>query len=217
MIRPLKWSMMQNSKRHWMNPKMNYQAVLQINSGAGGTEKPGLGRNAGTYVPACMVKSRVESNRDGLAVATVQVSATCTVLQFDGPFAYGFLKQKAGYTAWCISPFDSNARRHTFSSLYVYPLVDDTITGEIKTGWCKNGNFPQRRRRRQNVKKWKLKAQLTHIPTGIVSGVPAGQGHSWVTGSWPCKCCEPVWHANWNCQKEMSWKMLPMPRRKRWE
>src|SRR5438034_10787152 len=55
-------------------------------------------------------------------------------LQFDGPFAYGFLKAESGvHRLVRISPFDSNARRHTsFASVFVYPLVDDTINIEIK-------------------------------------------------------------------------------------
>jgi peptide chain release factor 2 len=58
---------------------------------------------------------------------------TCTY-QFDGPFAYGFLKAESGvHRLVRISPFDSNARRHTsFVSVFVYPLVDDTINIEIK-------------------------------------------------------------------------------------
>src|ERR1700709_2898476 len=54
-------------------------------------------------------------------------------LQFDGPFAYGFLKAESGvHRLVVISPFDSNARRHTsFASVYVYPLIDDTIEIEV--------------------------------------------------------------------------------------
>ena len=54
-------------------------------------------------------------------------------LQFDGPFAYGFLKAESGvHRLVRISPFDSNARRHTsFASVFVYPLIDDTIDIEV--------------------------------------------------------------------------------------
>jgi peptide chain release factor 2 len=78
---------------------------------------------------------------------------TCT-LQFDGPFAYGFLKAENGvHRLVRISPFDSNARRHTsFVSVYVYPLVDDSIEIEIKAGRCKNGNFAKWRCRRTECK-----------------------------------------------------------------
>lgn len=143
-------------------------AFLTIHAGAGGTEACDWAQML------CRMYTRWAENK-GYKIEVVDILESeggikSVTLQISGDYVFGYLKSEAGvHRLVRISPFDSNARRHTsFSSVYVFPVLDDTIEVEIRPEDLRVDTYRAGGAGGQHVNKTDSAVRFTHIPTGIV-------------------------------------------------
>ena len=144
-------------------------AFLEVNSGAGGTEAQDwaemLSRMYNRWAEKHGYKVQLLEQSDG-----EQAGIKSATLQVTGLNAYGWLKTEAGvHRLVRISPFDAAARRQTsFASVWVYPVVDDTIEIEVNEGDLRVDTYRASGAGGQHVNKTESAIRLTHLPSGIV-------------------------------------------------
>ena len=164
-------------------------AFVEINSGAGGTESC-------DWAGMLLRMYTRWAQQHGMVVEFLeetggeQVGIKSVTLQIKGPNAYGWLKTEAGvHRLVRISPFDAAAKRHTsFASVWVYPVVDDTIVIDINPSDVRTDTYRASGSGGQHINKTDSAVRLTHLPTGVAVACQAGRSQ----------------HQN----REEAWKML---------